>query len=32
MSKPSVATIVETHSELNTSAIKVDNQMVVIQI
>jgi len=32
MSKPSVATVVETHSKLNTTTIEVDNQMVVIQV
>ncbi len=30
ISEPSVATVVETHVELNTTVIKVDNQMVVI--
>jgi hypothetical protein len=29
---PSVATMVETHFKLDTIAIKVDNQMVVIQV
>jgi hypothetical protein len=32
ISKPSVAIMVETHYELNTIAIEVDNQMVVIQV
>jgi hypothetical protein len=32
MSKPSVATKVETHSELGTTTIEVDNQMAVIQV
>ncbi len=32
ISLPSVATMVETHFELNTTFIKVDNQMAVIQI
>jgi hypothetical protein len=32
ISKPSVATMVETHSEIDIAAIEVDNQMVVIQI
>jgi len=30
ISKPSIATVVETHSELNTTTIEVDNQMAVI--
>jgi hypothetical protein len=32
MSKPSVATMVETHFELNTIHIEVDNHMAVIQV
>ncbi len=32
ISKPSVATMVETHFELNIVAIKVNNQMVIIQV
>jgi hypothetical protein len=32
MSNPSVATMVETHFEVDTTFIEVDNQMVVIQI
>jgi hypothetical protein len=32
MLKPSVATMVETHSELDTTSIEVDNQMAFIQI
>ncbi len=32
ISEPSVATVVETHSELNTTTIKLDNQMAVIQV
>jgi hypothetical protein len=32
ISKPSVATVVETHAKIDTSATKVDNQMEVIQI
>jgi tetrahydromethanopterin S-methyltransferase subunit G len=32
ISKPSIATIVETHDKLDTLAIKVDNQMEVIQV
>ncbi len=30
ISKPNIVTVVETHFELNTTTIKVDNQMVVI--
>jgi hypothetical protein len=30
--EPNVATMVETHAELNITTIEVDNQMVVIQI
>ncbi len=30
--KPNVATLIETHVELNTIAIEVDNQMAVIQV
>jgi hypothetical protein len=30
--EPSVAIVVETHSELDTTTIKVDNQMVVIKV
>jgi hypothetical protein len=30
--EPSVAIVVETHSELDTITIKVDNQMVVIKV
>jgi hypothetical protein len=32
MSKPSVATMVETHSKQDIATIKVNNQMVIIQI
>jgi hypothetical protein len=32
MSKPSVAIVVETHFELNTTTIQLDNHMVVIQV
>jgi hypothetical protein len=32
ISKPSVVIVVETHSKLNITTIKVDNQMAVIQI
>jgi len=32
ISEPSVATVVETHSNLDTTIIKVDNRMAVIQI
>jgi hypothetical protein len=32
ISKPSVATVVETHAELDTTAIEVDNHMAVIQV
>jgi len=32
MSKPSVATMVETHFELDTTTIEVDNQMAIIQV
>ncbi len=32
ISKPNVATLIETHVELNTIAIEVDNQMAVIQV
>jgi hypothetical protein len=30
--EPSVATVVETHSKLNTTTIKVDNHMAIIQV
>jgi hypothetical protein len=32
ISEPNVATMVETHSKLDTTTIEVDNQMVIIQI
>jgi hypothetical protein len=32
ISKPNVAIVVETHSKLNTTAIEVNNQMIVIQV
>jgi hypothetical protein len=32
MSEPSVATVVETHSKLDTITIEVDNHMAIIQI
>jgi len=32
MTKPSVAIVVDTHFELDTSTIKVDNQMAIIQV
>jgi hypothetical protein len=32
ISKPSVATMVETHFEIDIAIIKVDNQMAVIQV
>ncbi len=32
ISKPNVAIVVETHSELDTTTIEVDNQMAVIQV
>jgi len=32
ISKPSVATMIETHSEVDTTTIEVDNYMVIIQI
>jgi hypothetical protein len=32
ISKPSVATMVETHFEVNIAVIKVDNQMEIIQV
>ncbi len=32
MTEPNVAIMVETHSELNTSTIEVDNQIAIIQV
>jgi hypothetical protein len=32
ISKPNVAIVVETHSELDIATIKVDNQMAIIQV
>jgi uncharacterized protein YggU (UPF0235/DUF167 family) len=32
MSKPSVATVIETHSKVDTTTIEVDNRMTIIQI
>jgi len=32
ISKPSLTTIIEKHSKIDTTTIKVDNQMAVIQI
>jgi hypothetical protein len=32
ISKPSVAIVIETHFEIDTTTIKVDNRMIVIQV